>query len=89
MSSTLKLRKSSTLSRNTIQNINNDGQCLIITTRSCKSTIDTMFPTMEELKNDSTVVDKTSVVESRKVTCANVISGEDNGKGKVYEHILK
>lgn len=45
------------LPSNTIQNLKNYSQCLAITTRSSKSTIDPFMPVVDEWRNDIMDVD--------------------------------
>lgn len=77
MLATLYQRQPDTLPSNTVANLQNDGQCLAITIRSCKTTTDPPVPTVNEQKNDDDSID----VESS--------SKQDKGKEKVEKAILK
>ena len=62
---TVNTRQPGTLSRNTVQNLKNDGHCMAITTRGGKQTIDQPIPSNEEkvIKDNDKVVEVSSDIK--------------------------
>lgn len=81
----LNQRQTITLTSNMVQNPNNDGYCLSITTRSSLSTMDPLLPTVEMPKNQSVMVDETTIVEANRVIGDDPNIGKGTGKEKVDE----
>lgn len=78
-----------TLSSNIVQNPMNNGLYISINTQSGKSTIDPSLTIVDVPKNNCTVVDETPAVESDKVTGVDTSVGEDIGKRKVNDPVIK
>ena len=67
LSAIVNTRQPGTLPSNTFQSPKNDAQCMAITTRGCKQTIDPPMPSNEEnvRKDDDKLVQGSSEVEGK------------------------
>ena len=65
LSATVNTRQPGTLPSNTVQNPENDGHCMAITTRGVKQTIDPPMPANEEkvIKDNDKVVEVSSDIK--------------------------
>ena len=74
LSATVNTRQPGALPKKTVQNPKNDGQCMEITTRGGKQTIDPPMPSKEEkvIKDNDKVVEVSGEVQDNTVIDAEV-----------------
>lgn len=86
---TLNQKQLSTISSNIVLNFRNDGHYLSTTTQSGKSTIKSLLPTIDVLRDDSIMDYMAPTMDSENAIGYDHDVIKDNGKDKVDEVILK